>query len=228
MSVDSPAISPFSRILWTFNFTGNAGGSKFPGKSISELQVSLRAWCNSLQLVVAPSSRVPDIKKIPAIGATTSCVRHCQFSKHPPGILATLHVLGQGLQTRQGRSLLCLSHRSAETNRGKTGIRQIWSYSRPGGSRIWSAWRGVKIMFVVPGNLWEFSCWELDPEPFMLMETYVPSLLLGAPWGLAASLALPGNICSAGCALGAQERPNPKGIRPSQQRREEKRPSLGS
>lgn len=139
------------------------------------------------------------------------------FSRHPPGILATLHVLGQGLQTRQGRSLLCLSHRSAETNRGKTGIRQIWSYSRPGGSRIWSAWRGVKIMFVVPGNLWEFSCWELDPEPFMLMETYVPSLLLGAPWGLAASLALPGNICSAGCALGAQERPNPKGIRPSQQ-----------
>lgn len=43
-------------------------------------------------------------------------------------------------------------------------------------------------MFVVPGDLWEFSCWEPDPECFMLLGTYVPFLLLGArvalqlPW----------------------------------------------
>lgn len=37
-------------------------------------------------------------------------------------------------------------------------------------------------MFVVPGNLWESQCRELDPMHFVLLETYVSLLLLWAWW----------------------------------------------
>lgn len=37
-------------------------------------------------------------------------------------------------------------------------------------------------MFVVPGNLWESHCRELDPVHFMLLERYVSFLLLWASW----------------------------------------------